>query len=73
MRTSLVEIILITLIVFCLVLLIIGLYNNVVSEKTTLIKSEWVCTDKESKESKVSIIGGKVYSSSDCINYSKEK
>ena len=70
MRTSLVEIILITLIVFCLVLLIIGLYNNVVSEKTTLIKSEWVCTDKESK---VSIIGGKVYSSSDCINYSKEK
>ena len=70
MRTSLVEIILITLIVFCLVLLIIGLYNNVVSEKITLIKSEWICTEKESK---VSIIGGKVYSSSDCINYSKEK
>ena len=70
MRTSIVEIILITLIVFCLVVLIIGLYNSVVSEKITLIKSEWVCTEKESK---VSIIGGKVYSSSDCINYSKEK
>ena len=70
MRTSIVEIILITLIVFCLVLLIIGLYNNVVSEKITLIKSEWVCTEEESK---VSTIGGKVYSSSDCINYSKEK
>ena len=70
MRTSIVEIILITLIVFCLVLLIIGLYNSVVSEKITLIKSEWVCTEKESK---VSIIGGKVYSLSDCINYSKEK
>ena len=70
MRTSLVEIILITLIVFCLVLLIIGLYNNVVSEKITLIKSEWICTEKESK---VSMIGGKVYSGSDCINYSKEK
>ena len=70
MRTSIVEIILIALIVFCLVLLIIGLYNSVVSEKITLIKSEWVCTEKESK---VSIIGGKVYSSSDCINYSKEK
>ena len=70
MRTSLVEIILITLIVFCLVLLIIGLYNSVVPEKITLIKSEWVCTEKESK---VSIIGGKVYSSGDCINYSKEK
>ena len=70
MRTSIVEIILITLIVFCLVLLIIGLYNSVVSEKITLIKSEWVCTEKESK---VSIIGGKVYSGSDCINYSKEK
>ena len=70
MRTSIVEIILITLIVFCLVVLIIGLYNSVVSEKITLIKSEWVCTEEESK---VSIIGGKVYSSSDCINYSKEK
>ena len=70
MRTSLVEIILITLIVLCLVLLIIGLYNSVVSEKITLIKSEWICTEKESK---VSIIGGKVYSLSDCINYSKEK
>ena len=70
MRTSLVEIILMTLIMFCLVLLIVGLYNSVVSEKITLIKSEWVCTEKESK---VSIIGGKVYSSSDCINYSKEK
>ena len=70
MRTSIVEIILITLIVFCLVLLIIGLYNSVVSEKITLIKSEWICTEKESK---VSIIGGKAYSSSDCINYSKEK
>ena len=70
MRTSLVEIILITLIVFCFVLLIIGLYNNVVSEKITLIKSEWVCTEKESK---VSIIGGKVYSRNACINYSKEK
>lgn len=70
MRTSLVEIILITLIVFCLVVLIIGLYNNVVSEKITLIKSEWVCTEKESK---VSIIGGKVYNSSDCISYSKVK
>ena len=70
MRTSIVEIILITLIVFCLVVLIIGLYNSVVSEKITLIKSEWVCTEKESK---VSIIGGKVYSSSDCINYSKDK
>ena len=70
MRTSIVEIILITLIVFCLVLLIIGLYNSVVSEKITLIKSEWICTEKESK---VSIIGGKVYSLSDCINYSKEK
>lgn len=69
MRTSLVEIILITLIVFCFVLLIIGLYNNAVSEKITLIKSEWVCTEKESK---VSLIGGKVYISSDCINYSKE-
>ena len=70
MRTSLVEIILITLIVFCLVLLIVGLYNSAVSEKITLIKSGWVCTEKESK---VSIIGGKVYSGSDCINYSKEK
>ena len=70
MRTSLVEIILITLIVFCLVLLFVGLYNSVVSEKITLIKSEWICTEKESK---VSIIGGKVYSSSGCINYSKEK
>ena len=70
MRTSIVEIILITLIVFCLVLLIIGLYNSVVSEKITLIKSEWVCTEKESK---VSIIGGKVYSSNECVNYIKEK
>ena len=70
MRTSIVEIILITLIVFCLVLLFVGLYNSVVSEKITLIKSEWICTEKESK---VSIIGGKVYSSSDCISYSKEK
>ena len=70
MRTSLVEIILMTLIVFCFLLLIVGLYNNVVSEKITLIKSDWVCTEKESK---VSIIGGKVYSSGDCINYSKEK
>ena len=70
MRTSIVEIILIALIVFCLVLLIVGLYNSAVSEKITLIKSEWICTEKESK---VSIIGGKVYSSSDCINYSKEE
>ena len=70
MRTSLDEIIPITLIVLCFVLLIFGLYNTVVSEKITLIKSEWVCTDKEYK---VSIIGGKVYISSDCINYSKEK
>ena len=70
MRTSLVEIILITLIVFCSIFLIVGLYNSVVSEKITLIKSEWVCTEKESK---VSIIGGKVYSSGDCINYSKDK
>jgi hypothetical protein len=70
MRFDFVEIILVTLIVFCFVILIIGLYNSVVSEKITLIKSEWVCTEKESK---VSIIGGKVYSSSDCINYAKEK
>lgn len=70
MRTSLVEIILVTLIVFCFVMLIVGLYNDAVSEKITLIKSEWVCTDKESK---VSIIGGKVYSNSNCINYAKEK
>ena len=70
MRTSLVESILMTLIVFCFILLILGLYNSVVSEKITLIKSEWICTEKESK---VSIIGGKVYSSGGCINYSKEK
>ena len=70
MRVSLVEIILMSLIVFYIVLLIAGLYNSAVSEKITLIKSEWVCTEKESK---VSIIGGKVYNSSDCINYSKEK
>ena len=70
MRVSLVEIILMSLIVFYIVLLIAGLYNSAVSEKITLIKSEWVCTEKESK---VSIIGGKVYNSNDCINYSKEK
>ena len=70
MRTSLVEIILITLIVFCLVLLIIGLYNNAVSEKITLIKSEWVCTKEESK---LSLIGGNVIRRNECVNYVKEK
>lgn len=74
MRTSvgfcLVEVILLSLIVFCLVLCGIGLYNNVVADKITLIKSEWVCTETKSK---VSIIGGKVYNSNDCIKYVKEK
>ena len=70
MRTSLVEIILTVVMVFFFCLIMVGMYSSAVSEKTILNKSEWVCTDKEYK---VSIIGGKVYSSSDCINYSKEK
>lgn len=74
MRTSvgfcLVEVILLSLVVFCLALLTIALYNSVVADKITLIKSEWVCTDTKYK---LSIIGGKVYNSNDCIKYIKEK
>lgn len=70
MRTSLVEIVLLSLVVFCLVLCGVGLYNSAVADKITLIKSEWVCIETESK---LSIIGGKVYNSNDCIKYIKEK
>lgn len=70
MRTSLVEVILLSLIVFCFALLIVGLYNTIVADKITLVKSEWVCTETESK---LSILGGKVYNSNDCIKYVKEK
>ena len=65
----LLEIIILSLIIFCLALLITSLYNNVVSDKITLNKTEWVCTQKESK---VSIIGGKVYVLGDCVKYIKK-
>lgn len=70
MRTSLVEIILVTLIVFCFVMIIVGLYNDAVSEKTILNKSEWVCTKEESK---LSLIGGVVILRNECVNYVKVK
>ena len=64
----LVEIIILSLIIFCLALLITSLYNNVVSDKITLNKTEWV---RKQKEPKVSIIGGKVYVLGDCVKYIK--
>lgn len=70
MRTSLVEIILVIWIVFCFVLLIIGLYNEAVSEKIIINKSEWVCTKEESK---LSLIGGNVILRNECVNYVKVK
>lgn len=68
MRFDLVEFILVSLIVFAFGLLMISLYNGFVSDKITLNKTEWVCAQKESK---VSIIGGKVYVLGDCVNYIK--
>ena len=62
------EIVLVSLIVFAFGVLAIPLYIDFVSDKITLNKTEWVCTRKESK---VSIIGGKVYIRGDCVNYIK--
>ena len=70
MRTSLVEIILTVVMVFFFFLIMVGMYNSAVSEKTILNKSEWVCTKQESK---VSTIGGNVIRSNECVNYVKVK
>ena len=70
MRTSLVESILTVVMVFFFCLIMVGMYNSAVSEKTILNKSEWVCTKQESK---VSTIGGNVIRSNECVNYVKVK
>jgi len=70
MRTSLVEIILTVVTVFFFFLIMVGMYNSAVSEKTILNTSEWVCTKEESK---LSLIGGIVIHRNECVNYVKVK
>ena len=68
MSFSLVEFILVSLIVFVFGLLVVSLYNDVISDKITLKKAEWVCTQRDYK---VSVVGGKVYLLGDCVTYVK--
>lgn len=68
MNFNLVEFLIITTVVVLLGVFFVGLYNDATSEKIALNKSEWVCTNEETK---LMLINGKMIPHKECTTYIK--